>query len=186
MSIQLSSVSQSNPVANIPFGQRLKAYRWFVALGSLVLILDQLTKFAIIRRLPLGAYEEPYNIPVIRGFFNLVHVGNAGAAWSLFSGRNTMLAVLAIGALCAIFYWRRSLGLRQPLVQVSFGLLCGGIVGNLIDRLVHHHVVDFLDFHFGSYVYPTFNVADCGICVGVFLYLFYTLRNPTEPSATSE
>ncbi|HEU5079964.1 MAG TPA: signal peptidase II [Opitutaceae bacterium] len=179
MSLQLSSVSPSNPVVNVSFGKRLKGYRWLIGLACSVLILDQLTKYAIIRHLPLGAYEPPYNIPVIPGFFNLVHVGNPGAAWSLFSGRNTMLAVLAVAALFSIFFWRRSLGLRQPIVQVSFGLLCGGIVGNLIDRLVHHHVVDFLDFHFGSYVYPTFNVADCGICIGVFLYLFYTLRNPT-------
>ena len=80
-----------------------------------------------------------------------------------------------MGTLLAIFLWRRALGLRDKLAQVAFGLLCGGIIGNLVDRIQHQHVVDFLDFHFGSYIYPTFNVADSGICVGVALYLWHSL-----------
>src|ERR1039458_8319388 len=111
--------------------------------------------------------EQPPLVPVIRGFFYLVHVGNTGAAWSLFSGRSPVLAAFAAATLAAIFIWRRALGLRSTGAQVCFGLLCGGILGNLIDRLVHHHVIDFIDLHFGAYVYPTFNLADSGICVGV-------------------
>ena len=89
--------------------------------------------------------------------------------------------VLAAATLLAIFLWRRQLGLRQTDVQISFGLLCGGILGNLMDRLLHHgHVIDFLDFHFGTYVYPTFNVADSAICIGVGLYLLHSLRNSAE------
>ena len=57
--------------------------------------------------------------------------------------------------------------------------------GNLTDRIVHHHVIDFIDLHFGTYVYPTFNVADCGICVGVVLYIWQSLRAPKAPPATS-
>ena len=86
------------------------------------------------------------------------------------------LALLALATLVGIYLWRHSLGLRQPLTQVAFGLLCGGIVGNLVDRLLHGHVIDFLDLHFGTYIYPTFNVADSGICVGVILYLWQSLR----------
>jgi signal peptidase II len=89
--------------------------------------------------------------------------------------------LLAVATLVAIYAWRRQLGLRLLPVQISFGLLCGGITGNLLDRLLHGHVIDFLDFHFGSYVYPTFNVADSGICVGVVIYLLHSLRQP-EPS----
>jgi signal peptidase II len=66
-------------------------------------------------------------------------------------------------------------------VQISFGLLCGGILGNLVDRLLDHHVIDFLDFHFGGYTYPTFNVADSGICVGVAIYLLHSLFQPEPP-----
>jgi signal peptidase II len=65
-------------------------------------------------------------------------------------------------------------------VQVCFGLLCGGIAGNLLDRVVYGHVVDFLDFHFGSYIYPTFNIADSGIVCGVALYILFSLRPGVE------
>jgi signal peptidase II len=59
-------------------------------------------------------------------------------------------------------------------MQVAFGLLVGGIIGNMIDRFAYGHVVDFLDFHFGTYRYPSFNIADCGITVGVVLYILAT------------
>ena len=161
--------------------QRILAYRWLLALAAGVLVLDQATKAWICARLPYPTYGPPRHIAVIDDFFNLVNVGNTGAAWSLFSGRSTFLALLAVATLIAIFAWRRQLGLRLWSVQVSFGLLCGGIAGNLVDRLVHGHVIDFLDFHFGSYIYPTFNVADSGICVGVAIYLLHSLRQPEEP-----
>jgi signal peptidase II len=164
-----------------PWLQRILAYRWLLALAAGVVVLDQATKAWICARLPYPTYGPPRHIAVIDDFFNLVNVGNTGAAWSLFSGRSTFLALLAVATLIAIFAWRRQLGLRLWSVQVSFGLLCGGIVGNLVDRLVHGHVIDFLDFHFGSYIYPTFNVADSGICVGVAIYLLHSLRQPEEP-----
>ena len=161
--------------------QRILAYRWLLALAAGVVVLDQATKAWICARLPYPTYGPPRHIAVIDDFFNLVNVGNTGAAWSLFSGRSTFLALLAVATLIAIFAWRRQLGLRLWPVQVSFGLLCGGIAGNLVDRLVHGHVIDFLDFHFGSYIYPTFNVADSGICVGVAIYLLHSLRQSEEP-----
>lgn len=160
--------------------QRMLAYRWLLGLAGTVFLLDQLTKLCIYRNLPFGTYGSPGQIEIIPGFFNIVHVGNTGAAWSLFAGKSTLLALLALVTLAAIFLWRRSLGLRLLPVQISFGLLCGGIVGNLVDRLVHGHVIDFLDFHFGSYVYPTFNIADSGICIGVAIYLWYSFRTPNQ------
>jgi signal peptidase II len=161
--------------------QRIHAYRWLLALAAGVFALDQATKAWICALLPYPTYGPPGQIEVIDGFFNIVHVGNTGAAWSLFSGRSTFLALLAAVTLLAIFAWRRQLGLPLWSVQISFGLLCGGIVGNLADRIVHGHVIDFLDFHFGSYVFPTFNLADSGICVGVAIYLLHSLRPPEEP-----
>ena len=159
--------------------RRALAYRRLILLAAGVLALDQLTKEWIAVRLPYGTYAESAGaITVVPGFFHLVHVGNTGAAWSLFSGRSVLLAVLAAATLAAIFLWRHSLGLRTARAQVPFGLLCGGIAGNLVDRLARGHVVDFLDFHFGSYTYPTFNVADSAICVGVAIYLWLSLRKP--------
>lgn len=159
--------------------QRILAYRLLLFLALDLFVLDQLTKLWIAAHLPYGTYGEASGaIPIIRGFFYLVHQGNTGAAWSMFTGRSMLLAVLAAGTLIAIFLWRHSLGLRDHSAQICFGLLCGGIIGNLTDRLVHGHVIDFIDLHFGSYVYPTFNVADSGICVGVILYLLLSLRTP--------
>lgn len=162
--------------------KRLLAYRLLLGLALTVLAADQLTKAWIIARLPYPTYGTPGAIVVIPDFLHLVHVGNTGAAWSLFTGRSVLLAVLAVLTLVAIAIWRHALGLRQRMGQLCFGLLCGGISGNLVDRLRHGHVTDFLDFHFGSYAYPSFNVADSAICVGVVLYLWHSLRQPMPNS----
>ncbi|HWA09375.1 MAG TPA: signal peptidase II, partial [Opitutaceae bacterium] len=158
--------------------QRLRAYRLLLGLAALTFALDQATKAWIAARLPYGTYAGPGAIAVVPDFFYLIHVGNTGAAWSVLTGQSMLLALLAVGTLGAIFLWRRALGLRTPVVQVSFGLLCGGIAGNLLDRIRHGHVIDFIDLHFGSYIYPTFNIADSGICVGVVIYLWHSLRGP--------
>ena len=159
---------------------RLLKYRWLITISALVLAVDQGSKAWIRARLPFNTYGEGSGaIVVIRGFFYIVHVGNTGAAWSMLSGRSILLAALAAATLVAIFLGRRALGLGVTYAQVCFGLLCGGIAGNLADRLAHGHVIDFLDFHFGSYAYPTFNLADTAICIGVALYIYSSLRTPT-------
>jgi len=157
---------------------RVGAYRLLWLVGTAVLVLDLLTKWSVAARIPFSERFHTHAHTVIDGFFYLVHVGNTGAAWSMFSGRSGWLALFAGVTLVLIFIWRRALGLRDRMVQLAFGLLCGGIIGNLIDRLRYGHVVDFLDFHFGSYIYPTFNIADSGICVGVGIYLIHSLRQP--------
>ena len=116
---------------------RVLAYRWLLLIAICVLLLDRLTKVWICIHLPYPTYGPPGHIIVIEGLFNLVNVGNTGAAWSLFSGRSTALAILAVATLIAIYAWRRQLGLRVWIVQISFGTLCGGILGNLFDRLLY-------------------------------------------------
>ena len=162
--------------------QRLLAYRRLWLFAAVFFALDQVTKVMIAARLPYGSYGPGAHVEVIPGFLNLVHVGNTGAAWSMFAGMSVWLALLAFGTLVAIFIWRHALGLQHATVQPAFGLLCSGILGNLVDRLAHGHVIDFLDFHFGSYTYPTFNVADSAICVGVFWYVLWSLKQPAEPA----
>ena len=176
---------QNNSPSDAPASRwrRVLAYRLLLALALVIFALDQVTKLWIIERLPLGSYGPGESITVIPGFFYLVHVGNTGAAWSMLTGKSTLLAAIAIITLAGIYFFRSTLGLRDRLAQVAFGLLCGGIVGNLVDRIQHQHVVDFLDFHFGSYVYPTFNVADSAICVGVVRYLWHSfkMQPPVSP-----
>jgi len=162
---------------------RLLRYSRLLTLAAAVVLVDQLTKAWVAYCLPFPTYGVAAGaIPIIHHVFYIVHVGNTGAAWSVLTGRSYLLAVLAAATLVAIYLGRKSLALDTPRHQVTFGLICGGIVGNLVDRIVHGHVVDFLDFHFGSYIYPTFNVADSGICVGVFLYILGSLISPKSPA----
>jgi signal peptidase II len=158
------------------------AYRWLLLLAVTVFVVDQVTKIWINHSLPFETIHPYGSITLVPGFFHLVHVGNTGAAWSLFTGKSLWLAALAILTLGAIFVFRRHLELSRPMVQVSFGLLCGGIVGNLVDRVAHGHVIDFLLFEFGRYEFPVFNLADTAICVGVGLYLIHSFRAP-QPEA---
>lgn len=158
---------------------------WLVALA--VLVLDQLTKAWILCSVPYGANPADGGvITVIPDFFYIIHVTNTGAAWSLFSGYPRALGLLGFIALAAIYWFREHLELRRPFVQIVFGLLVGGIVGNMIDRFAYGHVVDFLDFHFGSYRYPAFNVADCGITVGVALYFLLALLDARKPGKSKD
>lgn len=170
----------------------IHAYRLLLSLALVVLLLDQLTKFIIVETLPEGTYflgSDKPPVTVIPGFFYIVHITNTGAAWGMFDGYTQVLGILGLVALYLIYHYRHALGLKRPVLQVAFGLLVGGIIGNLIDRFAYGHVVDFLDFHFGSYRYPSFNVADSGITVGVFLYVIVTLidawkeKNDKPPAA---
>jgi signal peptidase II len=179
------STQEGAPLSNsqVPLRQRVRAYRLLWILALLTFVADQASKLWIVARVPynpLHAHGLGHDTEIIRGFFYIIHVGNTGAAWSLFAGQTTMLALLALVTLGAIYFWRHALELRKRPVQFGFGLLCGGIIGNLVDRVIHGHVIDFLDFHFGDYIYPTFNVADAGICVGVAIYLIHSLRNPPQ------
>lgn len=122
----------------------------------------------------------PQRIEVIPDFFWIVHVHNKGAAWGILSGFGWLLAMLAVAALAGIYFYRRMLGLETIYMQCVFGLLCAGIVGNLIDRLRLGHVIDFLDFLIGNYHWPAFNIADSSIFSGVVLYLIHSWRNSSE------
>lgn len=150
-------------------------------MASIVFISDQLTKTWIFNHLRLDSYEA---IEVIKGFFYIIHVGNEGAAWGILAGYGGYLAVFALVALMGIYLMRHSLELHRRSMQWAFGLLSGGILGNMIDRLIHGHVIDFLDFHFPFSIpyimptghYPTFNLADCGIVIGTLLYMSLSFR----------
>ncbi|MBC2594160.1 signal peptidase II [Ruficoccus amylovorans] len=157
---------------------RLRPYRLLLVVALLVLVVDQITKLIIVEWLPVGTYFVGSSLPpviVIPDFFYLVHITNKGAAWGMFEGYTLVLGLLGVVALYSIFHYRATLGLKRPLMQVAFGLLIGGIIGNMIDRFAYKHVVDFIDLHFGSYRYPSFNIADCGITIGVGLYILATI-----------
>jgi signal peptidase II len=116
----------------------------------------------------------------------VVHWQNTGAAWSSFTGKNGLLALIAVAALVILFFSRHHFNSHTLLGQFAFGLVIGGIMGNLVDRIVRQHVVDFLRFYIeprgGSvWGFPAFNIADSAICVGVTLVFLMTWRNEHAP-----
>lgn len=151
--------------------------RRIAIIALLVIALDQLTKQIVLRL--LGYSQEKV---VVEGFFKFVHWGNTGAAWSLFKGNNHLLAIVALVALVVLFFSRHHFDSRTLLGQFAFGLIFGGIVGNLIDRLSAGHVIDFIYFYLqqrggGEIGFPAFNVADSAICTGVGLVFLITWKS---------
>ena len=160
-----------------------KSTRRIAALAACVFALDQFTKWLVLR-----LTEEGDEIVIIPGFFNLAHRANTGAAWSLFTGNNAVLAGVALVAVVALFLARHHFHARRLTGQFALGLIFGGIIGNLTDRLLPHRhaVVDFLHFYLqrrGSYVpldFPAFNVADSAICTGVALIFLINWKNESS------
>jgi signal peptidase II len=141
-------------------------------LAATVLVLDQVTKFWAERALTLYAPVE------ITNFFNLTLVYNPGAAFSFLSTaggwQRWMFSGIALGAAALIVFWLARLPRDARLSIVSLGLILGGAVGNLVDRLRLGKVVDFLDFHYAGLHWPAFNVADAAITVGAVCLIIAT------------
>ena len=146
-----------------------------------VILLDQSSKEWV-----RGAFDLHESLPLVPGFFNLTYIRNTGAAWGLFSGQSLALSVLAVVMLAALVVFRRRLLPPGRIHRVALGLLCGGIVGNLFDRLRLDYVVDFLDFFHRGWHFPAFNVADSAICVGVGIYVLGTLLAPAPAAPAPE
>ena len=146
-----------------------------VGVAAAVVVLDQLTKLWIMTSFDLHQQQM-----VIPGFFNLVYVTNTGAAFGFLAGDKTWLrqvffVTVSVVALVVIFFAYHHLKRQRRIFSYALGLIAGGAVGNLIDRLRFGSVVDFLDFYLGSYHWPAFNAADSAITVGVGLFLLGTL-----------
>ena len=165
----------------------LRRYRYLLSVAFTLFALDQITKVWIYKNLRIESFDQ---VEVIKSFFYIIHVGNKGAAWGMFSGYGGFLSVIAVFALVAIYLLRHNLELYRLPMQLAFGLLVGGILGNTLDRLVHGHVIDFLDFRFPFQIpyimptgqYPTFNLADSGIVIGTILYLVLSFYETNEKS----
>jgi signal peptidase II len=167
--------------------------RQIARIAGIVFFLDQFTKLVVLKN--LGYAQEKILLP---GFFKFVHVGNTGAAWSMFRGNNAILAVVALAALVALFMARRHFGAGTLAGQVALGLVFGGIAGNFLDRVLptRNHVIDFIYFFLnradGSerWSFPAFNIADSAICIGVGLILLLNWKKetpgqPVNPDASA-
>jgi signal peptidase II len=139
-------------------------------------LADQLTKILTLRFIP---YQE--SIPVIPGFFNLTHLHNTGAAFSMLHDNNLFFILLSSAVFIALIVLRRHF--TGLLMQWGWILLLSGIIGNVTDRIRLGHVVDFLDFQFGGYHWPAFNVADSCICIAAGLFVISGFVTPKETTS---
>ncbi len=152
-------------------------------------VLDQLTKFLVLR------FIDPSEPPrvVVADFFSLVHVTNNGAAFGSFRNNNGFFIVLSCIALVVVTYLLTRKGAQDPWRRVALGLLLAGVLGNLTDRILHGHVIDFLafDLHLPfAHPWPAFNVADSCICIAVVCFMVYSFLDSrasgSSPSTSSK
>ena len=145
-----------------------------MVVAAVIVVVDQLTKWAIVEWIPL------YDKVPLNSFLNLTHQKNSGAAFSFLANaggwQRWFFVILAtvVSAVIAVWIWRiRSES--QTVLSAGLALVLGGAVGNLIDRLLLGHVTDFIQVWFGSWAFPSFNVADAGISVGAALLIIDAL-----------
>ena len=158
--------------------------RYVLALFLPLYVLDQLTKWWVSQRLPFGAEET-----IIPNFFTLVHWGNTGAAFSIMQGKSWFFIILATVALVVIAWmaWRGHF--PDKFSRIAMAVLTAGILGNLTDRILHGHVIDFLlfDLHVKfANPWPAFNVADSCICIAAGLLIWQSFqgekKDPSSPA----
>ncbi|MBI2941677.1 MAG: signal peptidase II [Chloroflexi bacterium] len=155
-----------------------------VAVGAGIFVADQLTKLWITAA--LGPDGTRHQIDLLGEWFRLSYVTNTGAAFGLFQGKTPVLGLASLVAVPFLLFSARLFPAAPLLVRVSLGLLLGGTVGNLVDRVRLGYVVDFLDAGIGTLRWPSFNVADSSFVIGIAIlasYLLFLDRPADEPSA---
>ncbi len=162
----------------------------YLLISLAVLVLDQWTKWLVELHLPHHAAH-----PVIPGFFNLTHVRNTGVAFGLFAsdhGRSSMLLILlGLAALLAVglYFWFTPS--KDRILLTALALVVGGAIGNLIDRITSGAVTDFIDIYVGDHHWPSFNIADSAISIGIVLMAIDSFRprhssqEKTRPAAAA-
>jgi signal peptidase II len=159
--------------------------KYFFLIAALVVALDRYTKWLIAHRLTMHD-----SITVIPGFFRIIHTENPGAAFGIFADspsewKIVLLIIFSLMALVVVSALLWKSGHRLTSTGVGLSLILGGAIGNLWDRIVSRHVVDFLLVYVGHYQWPAFNVADSAIVIGAGLLVFEILftKSPSRQSA---
>lgn len=141
------------------------------AVATLTVFLDQLTKYLAVTFLPFENQQV-----LIPNFFSLTYTKNTGGAFSFLSNNVELLSVIGLIVLIACIYYLKKNPPQDTLESFSLGIILGGLIGNLLDRLLRGGVIDFLDFYILNYDYPVFNIADIGIVIGIIGLLIIETR----------
>jgi signal peptidase II len=154
------------------------ARRPYLILSVAIVAFDQVTKWMVQRGLELHDSRE-----VVSGLVSLTHVRNRGAAFGFLSNadlpyQSILFSILSLAALGAIALYAFKLPLEHKAPQIALAMIMGGAVGNLVDRMAHGYVVDFVDVYWRAHHWPAFNVADSCISIGVALLILDLLRTP--------
>ncbi len=128
-----------------------------------IIFLDQFTKFLVRTKFQLSE-----SIPIITNILHFTYVTNTGSAFGLFKGFSIFFILFSIAVIAVILYSIKKIKENQKLMQLYAGLLLGGTIGNLIDRILFGHVIDFIDFR----IWPVFNVADSAVTISVIFLVF--------------
>ncbi|OGV49966.1 MAG: signal peptidase II [Lentisphaerae bacterium GWF2_52_8] len=144
-------------------------------LAGILLLLDQISKFLVAGNISVGQ-----KITIIPNFFNLTYITNPGAAWGILAGKGWLLLLISILVLFSIIFFLRSLTEGWNERYYGLCMVMSGIVGNMIDRIWRGEVVDFIQWYAGSYYWPSFNVADSAITVGVAIFIISSLLRPQD------
>lgn len=159
---------------------KIKTWPFYV-LAIVVIILDQITKIWVNNALD---YREV--IPVIP-FFNITLAYNPGAAFSFLADQpgwqRWFFTVLALVISTVLVVWIKKLKPEELSLGVPLGLILGGAIGNVIDRIAYGHVIDFLDVYYESHHWPAFNIADSAICVGAVLMIWFSFTEASSEDA---
>ncbi len=139
--------------------------------GVIFVVIDQIVKIAISNKMILN---QTYI--VIKDFFSISLVHNTGAAFSILSDNRILLIVIGLLALIGLIFYIKNLEVIDDIDIFSYSLLLGGLVGNLIDRIIHGYVIDYLSFKFGSYYFPIFNFADIYIVIAILIILIRMIK----------
>jgi signal peptidase II len=150
---------------------------WWI---GFIVIADQITKLIVDRTMPLY-----HSIPIIDGLFSLTYIRNTGAAFGIFSGsaaafRLPFLIIFSFVAIGFVITMLRRLRDDHTGLITALSFILGGAIGNLIDRVAYGEVIDFLDFYWGRYHWPAFNLADSFITLGVLITVFYLIKAKGE------
>ncbi|MGM9979793.1 MAG: signal peptidase II [Turicibacter bilis] len=139
---------------------------WLVlAIVAVTIIVDQLTKFLVVKYMTLGQ-----SISVIDNFLYITSHRNEGAAWGILQGKMIFFYVVTLVVIGLVILWIRKLDIKkEKLLVIALSLILGGALGNFIDRVMYQHVVDFINTYIFGYDFPIFNIADSALCIGVFL-----------------
>lgn len=152
------------------FSNQSCSNRFLILIVVLVVILDQVSKYLVLKQLSLDSYYQ------VTSFFRIILTFNTGASFGFLAGITGGNAIFIFSNICiltALMNWVRKVEIGG--VRVAIALIVGGGIGNIVDRIIYSGVVDFIDLYYNAWHYPAFNIADILICMGVLIIILYML-----------